>query len=271
MNFAPSKSMTDLLADSLAHATLSGTWMEKPAGSTFAALDASLEANGYSFACAVGMWGMDAYEHAAYAAAARPFSRLNPVAGFKPAEGMDFRQEMADLRDMGFRGIKLHPRFSRLNIADPLLAEAMEAAGQAGLTVFWCTFLHDTVDRWQEVDPLLTLVRQLKAAPSARVILLHGGDVDLLRYMQLVRFNDRLLLDLSHTIAKYPGSSLDADIQFLFRQFDRRICLGTDWPQFSHSHLRELYERFAHGLQRDKRTNIASHNLAAFLGCIGDL
>lgn len=258
--------MTDLLADSLAHATLSGTWMGKPSGSTFAVLDAALETNGYAFACAIGMWGMDSYEHAAYAAAARPFSRLVPVAGFKPIAGMNFMQEMADLRDMGFRGIKLHPRFSRLNIADPLIAAAMEAAGQLGLTVFWCTFLHDTIDRWQEADPLLALVHQLKAAPSARVILLHGGDVDLLRYMQLVRFNDRLLLDLSHTIAKYPGSSLDADIQFLFRQFDRRICLGTDWPQFSHSHLRELYERHAHGLPVDKRSNIACRNLESFLG-----
>lgn len=240
--------------------------MGRPAGASFAALDAALQENAFAFACAVGMWGMDGYDHAAYAESAKQFPRLVPVAGFKPAASMNLREELGALRDMGFRGIKLHPRFSALDIADPLIGRAMEEAGQLGLTTFWCTFLHDSIERWQDADPILTLVRQLKSAPSARVILLHGGDVELLRYMQLVRFNDRLLLDLSHTIAKYPGSSVETDIQFLFRHFDRRICLGTDWPQFSHRQIRDLFERFAAGLPADKRQNIANRNLAGFLG-----
>ncbi|WP_038165532.1 amidohydrolase family protein [Verrucomicrobium sp. BvORR106] len=258
--------MSELLADSLAHATLDGTWMGKPASATFAALDATLELHGYAFACAMGMWGMDGYDAEAYAAACQPYARLVPVAGFKPERSQTLRGELTRLRELGYRGIKLHPRFSRLDIADPLIGKTMEIAGQLGLVVFWCTLLHTTIDEWQEADPLLTLVRQLKAAPSARVILLHGGDVDLMRYMQLVRFNDRLLLDLSHTIAKYPGSSLELDIQYLFRHFDQRLCLGTDWPQFSHAQLRGLYERFSEGLEEGKRVNIAHGNLARFLG-----
>ncbi|HSJ00887.1 MAG: amidohydrolase family protein [Verrucomicrobium sp.] len=257
--------MSELLADSLAHATLDGTWMGKPAGATFGALDAALVEYDYAFACAVGMWGMDGYEAEAYAIACRAYTRLVPVAGYKPQSQQTLHADLVRLKELGYRGIKLHPRFSKLDIADPLIGETMETAGQLGLVTFWCTFLHAAIDDWQEVDPLLTLVRQLKSAPSARVILLHGGDVDLLRYMQLVRFNDRLLLDLSHTIAKYPGTSLEADIQYLFRHFDQRICLGTDWPQFSHAHLRELYERFAEGLDMGKRLNIANGNLARFL------
>lgn len=258
--------MSELLADSLAHATLDGTWMGKPAGASFAVLDAALEEHDYAFACAVGMWGMDGYDPEAFAAACQPYPRLVPVAGFKPQHRQTLRADLLRLRELGYRGIKLHPRFSKLDIADPLIGETMEIAGQLGLVVFWCTFLHTTINEWQEADPLLTLVRQLKVAPTARVILLHGGDVDLLRYMQLVRFNDRLLLDLSHTIAKYPGSSLEADVQYLFRHFDQRLCLGTDWPQFSHAQLRELYERFAEGLPLEKRVNIAHGNLARFLG-----
>lgn len=258
--------MSELLADSLAHATLDGTWMGRPAGATFAELDSALTKHDYAFACAVGMWDMDGYDPEGYAAACRPYARLVPVAGFKPECRQTLRADLAYLRDLGYRGIKLHPRFSKLDVADPLIGETMETAGQLGLVVFWCTFLHTTINEWQAEDPLVALVRQLKAAPTARVILLHGGDVDLLRYMQLVRFNDRLLLDLSHTIAKYPGSSLEADVQYLFRHFDQRLCLGTDWPQFSHAQLRELYERFAEGLPQEKRVNIAHGNLARFLG-----
>jgi predicted TIM-barrel fold metal-dependent hydrolase len=257
--------MSELLADSLAHATLTGTWMDRPAGATFAALQQQLDQHGYAFACAVGMWGMDGFEAEAYATACRGFPRLVPVAGFRPESHDSLRADLARLRDLGYRGIKLHPRFSRLDVADPLIGQTMEFAGQLDLVVFWCTYLHTSIEAWQTVDPLLALVDQLRAAPSARVVLLHGGDVDLLRYMQLVRFNDRLLLDLSHTIAKYPGSSVEKDVEFLFRHFDRRICLGTDWPQFSHAQLRVLYERFATGLPPEKRVNIAHGNLARFL------
>ena len=67
------------------------------------------------------------------------------------------------------------------------------------------------------------------------MVLLHGGDVQLLRYAELVRFNANLILDLSLTIMKYAGSSLDADLSFLFREFDRRICIGSDHPAIQSS------------------------------------
>ena len=261
--------MHDLIFDSLTHPTPSGTWMGKPCGSTFAALAGELARHGYDGACAVGMCGLDGWDPVAFAEACRPYPRLVPVAGYNPADPKRIGDELAALRDLGFRGIKLHNRFSGFAVDAPWLGPCFAQAARLGLVVFWCTFHHNKIESWPRCDPLAALVEVLRAAPTARVVLLHGGDVDLLRYMQLVRFNDNLLLDLSHTIAKYPGSSLDLDIRFLFSQFDRRICLGTDWPQFSHEELRGLFERHAEGLPADKRANLARRNLRAFLGLEG--
>lgn len=240
--------------------------MNQPAGNGFPELASALAENGFRGACAVGMWGIDGWEPESFAAACRKHPLLVPVAGYRPMDAKSIAGDLASLRDMGYRGIKLHSRFSAIDVADPLLPLCFETAGRLGLVVFWCTFHHCRVEAWPSRDPLASLVEVLRAAPSARVVLLHGGDVELLRYMQLVRFNERLLLDLSHTIAKYPGSSLEQDIGFLFSRFDQRICLGTDWPQFSHRTLRELYERHADGLPADKRRNIAHGNLTRFLG-----
>lgn len=258
--------MNDLIFDSLTHPTPAGTWMGKDCGNTFAALDWELETHGFEGACAVGMFGLDGWDPVAFAEACRSYPRLVPVAGYKPTDPTCIREELAALCDLGYRGIKLHNRFSGFAVDAAWLGPCFAEAARLGLVVFWCTFHHGRIESWPRRDPLAALVEVLRAAPTARVVLLHGGDVDLLRYMQLVRFNHNLLLDLSHTIAKYPGSSLDLDIRFLFRHLDRRLCLGTDWPQFSHGELRDLFERHAEGLDPDKRASIARRNLRNFLG-----
>lgn len=257
------------LADSLAHPTLNGTWLGRPAGNTFQHLAAELERHGYRFACAVGLWGQDGFEAEAFARAALRHPRLVPIAGIRPSADAALGVTLDRVRDLGYRGVKLHPRFSGVDVADPAIPATFRMAAERDLTVFFCTFQYGPVERWPSTDPLSALVAALRAAPRARVVLLHGGDVGLMRYMQLMRFNDRLLLDLSHTILKYAGSSLDADIRFLFHVFDRRICVGTDYPQFRHDELRARFDVFADGLSPERRENIAWRNLGAFVGWTG--
>jgi predicted TIM-barrel fold metal-dependent hydrolase len=110
------------------------------------------------------------------------------------------------------------------------------------------------------------LVGALKRAPAARVVLAHGGGVDLLRHAELVRHNDNLLLDLSFTLLKYAGSSIDADVAWLLAQFDRRVCVGSDHPEFTPAELRTYLDRALAKLPRDKAENVAHRNLARFLG-----
>jgi predicted TIM-barrel fold metal-dependent hydrolase len=125
--------------------------------------------------------------------------------------------------------------------------------------------MHCRLDSYPDTDPFYSLVRLLKRCPKARVVLVHGGDVRLLEYAELVRHNSNLLLDLSLTMMKYAGSSIDADIGFLFRRFDRRICVGTDFPEYSHSALRGRFDHFSSGVAQDKLENIGFRNLQGFL------
>ncbi len=253
------------IVDSLAHPTLSGTWMNRPAKADFDSLMGDMQAANMAAACAIGMWGMDGYEHEAFIGDCRRYAQLIPIAGYKPIERERIGSDLDQLKALGYRGIKLHPRFSQLDLASATMVEAFNAAAERDLVIFYCTYQHCSLERWPDVDPLLALVRILKAAPTVRVVLVHGGDVELLRYMQLARFNDNLLLDLSQTIAKYPGSSIDQDIHFLFRHFDRRICIGTDWPQHSCVEVRERFEQFSAGVEEAKCHNIAWRNLLTFL------
>jgi predicted TIM-barrel fold metal-dependent hydrolase len=253
------------LLDSLAHPTISGGWLGRPLAADFHSLTQQLEEGGFMGACAIGLDGIEGYSHQAFARACLEIPGLIPIAGFDPERDAGI-EAMQALRRMGFKGIKIHPRFSNLTRRLDTLGEALKNAGEADLTVFFCTYMHCGLPSYPDLDPFMSLVDLLRGATQTRVVLVHGGDVQLMRYAELVRFNPNLLLDLSLTIMKYQGSSLDLDLAFLFRQFDRRICVGTDWPEYSPAQLRARFEHLAEGLPMEKQQNIAYLNLLKFLG-----
>ena len=257
------------LFDSLAHPTLSGSWLGRPVKADFDSLTQALDGAGYMGACAIGLDGVEGYSHGKFIVQCDKFPGLIPIAGFNPEQDAS-PAAMLRLRSMGFRGIKIHPRFSGLTRRLDTLGPALRAAGEAELTVFFCTYMYCPLSSSPTLDPFYSLVKLLQEAPTTRVVLVHGGDVQIMRYAELVRFNANLLLDLSLTMMKYEGSSVDLDLAFLFRHFDRRICVSTDWPEYGPDQLRGRFENFARDLPEEKRHNIAYRNLLDFLGLEND-
>ena len=225
-----------------------------------------MEETQYSKACAIGMADFDDYTHEAFIEKCKDYPQLIPIAGFNPLKSRSLRMELAQIAKLGFKGIKIHPRFSGIKVQEYDLAPVLQLAGKFGLVVFYCTYMHCGLPHYPTSDPFYSLVRWLQQAPDTKVVLVHGGDVQVLRYAELVRFNPNLMLDLSLTLMKYPGSSVDADIRFLFRYFDRRICIGSDFPEYSLAAVRQRFEEFAEGVSLEKKENIAFGNLSRFLG-----
>lgn len=253
------------LFDALAHPTLTGDWFGRGLDASFETLAVDLEQHGFLGACAVGLAGIEGYDHVRFLSACRRFPQLYPVAGVDVLGEGDAYAEFAQLRQMGYRAIKIHPRYcgaaNRLDVIGP----TFEAAARAGLIVFYCTYMHGPIGSYPSEDPLYALVRVLQRVPQLKVVLLHGGDVSVMRYAELVRFNPNLLLDLSLTMMKYRGSSLDADLRFLFQWFDRRICIGSDHPEYGHGLIRARFEELAAGLSLEKIENVGWRSLLEFI------
>jgi len=253
--------------DSLAHPTLSGNWLKQQNQvATFEKLQNELTQSHYLGACAIGMADIEGYEHEAFIQNCRKIGhQLVPIAGFNPVLSEDVEKELDLIQKLGFKGIKIHPRFSKIELGKHDLGSIFKSAAKRNLVIFYCTYLHCSLHSYPTVDPFFQLIEWLKVAPEAKVVLVHGGDVQVLRYAELVRFNPNLLLDLSLTIMKYAGSSIDMDIRFLFQQFDRRICIGTDFPEYTHEALRQRFDYFSKDIATIKKENIAFKNLINFL------
>jgi hypothetical protein len=169
--------------DSLAHPTLSGNWLDGGRDASFRALAASLDDAGYSGACAVGISRVGDYEDEAFIQECRRHQRLFPVAGFNPSHAGAISGEMQRLHALGYRAIKIHPRFTGLELTGPKLAGVRRGDRHSLLVSF--VPISTASDRYP--SETILFAGALKAAPRPAVWSTAAMCGSALR--QLVRFN----------------------------------------------------------------------------------
>src|SRR5882672_6872628 len=97
--------------DANAHPTLDGTWIDGRHLCDFAETEAKLRAAGFSGACAVALPGVGGYAPRAFADAAQGDFWI-PIAAWQTAEfdSVQAAASMRELKRLGYRGVKIHPR-----------------------------------------------------------------------------------------------------------------------------------------------------------------
>lgn len=248
--------------DSLVHTTNDGSWL----GSTrydasYDRLMRELDAVPNSRACLVAIAGhVDnqwVMEHSG-----RSQGRLVPVGSINPAEystSTGAEAAVQELFEQGFRGLKLHPRLGDYDPLDERNLAAIEAACDVGLVVFLDTLFRQPRRLTRHASDVIDQVAQIST--SGRVVLLHGGGPAMLEVFDLVRMHTHLVLDLSFSLMRYAGSSLDADMQFIFQQLDQRVTIGSDMPEYTPTQALARFEALTVGLGDEKRQNILWRNL----------
>lgn len=258
--------------DTLTHPTIDGDWI-MPKYPQCAGIDKMLDemrANNIKKAFAVGMKGIGSYDQEKFIKLVRGKApdELLPVAFFDfdditTTQGIV--NKLITIKNIGYCGIKLHPRIGNFTLDNQFLPIVIDKANEMKLAVLFCTYFYSnkqpmTVNNIDRFNDML-----LKVNEKSRVILLHGGVVRLLEMMEIVRAFPNLLMDLSLTMCKYAGSSLDEDIKFLFQSFDRRICVGSDHPEINFATLRKRFNHFASFTTVEKAENIAHKNIESWI------
>ena len=256
--------MSDIpMFDSLTHPSLDGDWIHPRwnGRNSFAQLREEMAAADVRWAFAVAMGTSGGWDVAAYPGeCGKAGARLFPVAYLDPAAPPNFKV----LREQGFVGIKIHPRLGGFGFWDGRLPGWILEAQAAGLVTLLCTYpFGDAAGVPGSMDDLQGL---LAATAGCKVILLHAGAVRLREVMELARPFKDTLLDLSFTLCEYEGSSVDDDLRFVLRRHGRRVCVGSDAPEFSPADFRRRFEELTDGLEDAARENIAHGNLFNFTG-----
>lgn len=256
--------------DSLTHPTLNNDWILSGTSKTsnIDILLADMLKYNIKKALAVGILGVGMYDEDHYAEFIRSKTdKLIPIA-FLDVNNLksisETKQKLNKLKMLGYRGIKLHPRIGNFNLTNKLLPYIIKYSNDINLTILLCTYFYDNKIN-SHLNNTINLIALLENVNDAKLILLHGGGIKLLEFMEIARAFKNILLDLSFTILKYQKSSINSDISFLFSDFDRRICIGSDFPEFNIKDLRLEYNKLSSKISNTKASNIAYKNLLEFL------
>ncbi len=191
-----------------------------------------------------------------------PIGSINPVTA---AGEREIAKAVAHLVGQGFAGLKLHPRLNGYDPLDPKVdsARCRRPRATMGLIVFLDTLFRQqgraTRNAADVVDALAV------AAPHTHMILLHGGGSQLLAVSEVVAVHPHLTLDLSFTIHRFSDSSVEADLRFLMRTFDRRMVVGSDFPEYHPLATRDRVHELCEDLDPVKSANVRSANLECLL------
>jgi hypothetical protein len=257
--------MADIpLFDSLTHPTPNGEWLQPRYAQSCRSVDlvSAMRANGVVGALAVGMGeavgGYSETEYAGWVREAIPGAL--PIAWWEPGGTPPDR-----LRDLGYVGLKIHPRRAGIDYRHPELPHLIR---NADLPVMICTYAFERgrSREGRHLDDALALLDQCGDTP---IVLLHGGVLHCLEWAEAIRPYTNVLLDVSFTMTRFAGSSLDLDLQYLFGHFDRRLCVGSDHPEFSLNDFRSRFNALSSGLSEEKAHNIGHRNLERMFGLTG--
>jgi len=252
--------------DSLTHITADGSWLGNTRrDARRERLLTELEQCAPARACLVAIAGVIANEIVLDTAKQHP-DQFVPIGSINPVTAAgehEIAKDVAQLAEQGFAGLKLHPRLNGYDPLDPKVVCALRAAGDQGLIVFLDTLFRQKGRATRHAADVVDALAA--AAPHTHVILLHGGGSQILAVSEVVGVHPNLVLDLSFTIHRYFDSSVEADLRFLMRTFDRRMVVGSDFPEYHPLATRDRVHELCEDLDPIKSANVRSANLECLL------
>ena len=156
---------------------------------------------------------------------------LIPVATIRSIKNLP--NEIRNISEMGFKFVKFHPRNLNINIGNNFYIKAFKLIKKTKLNIMWCTFDGWSSKKINEVNQLEFLAKLTNIIDHNKIILMHGGGPNLLKYYEKFRFLKNVYLDLSYTLIHYQKTSVETDMIFLMNKFDKRLVFGSDFPEYS--------------------------------------
>ena len=135
-------------------------------------------------------------------------------------------KELARLKALGLRGLKIHPDFQRFNIDDPAMIRIYELAGDS------LPLLFHVGDPYQDYSAPKRLGRVLDLMPHLRVIAAHlGGYRAWEEGKRHLVGRENLWLDTSSTIGYLPPEEVK---KIILTHGCDKVLWGSDYPARHH-------------------------------------
>ncbi len=255
------------LFDSNSHPNVHGKWLGKDLNNTFKELSQSIIKNKMMGSLAVGLDSIDKYDTSSFIAECNKYKKIIPIAGINPTE-KDFKNRIKKIKDLGFKGIKIHPRFSKIDLVKnkDLIFDNINMCGDYGLTVLFCTYFNDSKKGFIIENPKNYVNDLLIKCMKVKIILMHCGFSLYEEFISNFTNFSNVLFDFSYTIMKIQKDGEIKLLMNIFNEYYNRICVGSDWPEYTHKDLLNKLHYLLQDFENYKIEKITHKNLLDHIG-----
>jgi len=224
------------LFDSLAHPTCNGKWFGNRSGVTHEEVALDLARHGYSGALAVGLPGVGDYEHTKFMAITKQHADLIPVAALTRYESRDLiARDLDEIVGLGFRIVKIHPRLLNYEKTLEMLPVMIHECVNRHLAVMLCTY-PEYISAVKPSEALQNMAEAIRTEPAGYFMTMHSGVLDPMPFAEIARNNDRVILDFSLSLLKYPYP-VRGFLKVFAKEIPQSICLGSDGPEWTYDQV----------------------------------
>ena len=150
--------------------------------------------------------------------------RFIPFAALHPADPDRFK-EILRVKDLGFKGVKLHPNYQDFFPDEPRIIDLARAIADAGLILL----LHGGVDwAYEEVKASPDrMARLMEAVPSLALIIAHFGGFERWSEVETTLAGSNAFFDISFTL---PFIKEEDFLRIARKHGVHRLLFGSDYP-----------------------------------------
>jgi predicted TIM-barrel fold metal-dependent hydrolase len=141
-------------------------------------------------------------------------------------------EHLAEMRDAGARGVKIHPVEQRFPVSDPRMLPVYRACSELELTVLSHSGPTRDGSRFAEPSVFATVLRAL---PDVRLVLAHLGGAAWREVPALAADHAEVAFDLSEIVewTGAPNAPTEDELVSLIRRIGvERVLFGTDFPWY---------------------------------------
>ncbi len=174
--------------------------------------------------------------------------------------------QIKNFKKNNIRIVKVHPRFLNLDIKKDYkkFEKIFRMCEKNKINIMFCSFssFENKILDYSYLDYLCKLINLAK---HIKIIIMHGGGVNLIQFYERLRFNKNVILDLSYTCQHFLNTSLFQDIKFLINKFDKKLVIGTDYPSKDFISTKKFIKKIKKLTTREKFNNITFRNIENFI------
>jgi predicted TIM-barrel fold metal-dependent hydrolase len=221
-------------------------------------LNNDLEDSGIDFGLVLHLdiqpWGLEEFSQAL-----SENQRLLGFANIHPFEINCKKSLLNAVENLGFKGLKMHPRLQKYDISDQRVSDLISFAGEINVPVLIDAFPDgDWLTMGFNVREFMNLARK---SPKTKIIFAHFGGHHCIDFMMMAKRLPNVYFDCSYSLLYYRESSITQNIIYCMQSMRfEKVFYGSDYPD------RSIQDSLNFSIDEFKKFGVNENNLKQIMG-----